>query len=337
MELFANPSILIYLPVALALMALLLYLGSLSRAKITGVLFSAQNYKSLAPRGLKGRRLASELLFMGGFAFIIISLAAPQWGREKITLETTYSQAALALDVSASMLAQDAKPNRLESAKTMFSMLLENIKNERVGLIAFTSQAYLQCPVTTDSAALKERAGAMHTDMLPAQGTALAPSVSLAARMLGVYPGKKALVLITDGEDHHPQDLQAAVAAARENDIKIITVGIGSAEGELIPVNTATGGKTYKKDAEGKTVVTRLDETALVSLAKATGGVYIKYTAPQTAAEEIAAQLSALDKSTSAANTRAAYKNRYRAALLIGMVFLLASILIPHKKGKIGL
>jgi Ca-activated chloride channel family protein len=335
MELFANPLVFIYMAAAAAAVAAFWYCGSLSRKSALLRLLSADNYDKLAPEGLARRRAAADALFLCGLALLFIALAAPQWGRERITAQARYSQAVAAVDVSASMLAQDIKPDRLSSAKTMLSVLLENMRNERLGLIAFTSQAYLQCPVTTDSAALKTLAGALSTQNLPVQGTALAPAVKLAAKMLGPYPGKKALVLITDGEDHSPQDIQAALKEARENEIKIITAGIGSAEGELIPVISPDGAKTYKKDAEGKTVLTKLDEQALISLARETGGVYIKYSTPQQTADDIAAQLAALDRTSTQSNARAVYKNRYRLPLCAGIILLFASVLIPLKKCKI--
>ena len=334
MELFANPKIFVYMLFAALAAGLLYYLGLRARRRALKTLFKADNYKNLIPSGLSKRRAAADILLGLGILFLFIALAAPQWGRENILVEAHYSQAVIAVDISNSMLAQDVKPNRLESAKTMLAMLLENMTAERAGLIAFTSQAYLQAPVTSDIRALKTLAAALSTDMLPAQGTALAPAVKLAAKMLGVYPGKKALVIITDGEDHEPQDIQAAVNAARESGVKIIAVGIGSAEGELIPVKSEGGQRAYKKDAQGKTVITKLDENTLRSLAQATGGAYIKFTNPQQTADNIAAQLAALDKSLAQASGGAAYKNRYQIPLFIGLVLLMAAILVPLRKVK---
>ncbi|MDR0735158.1 MAG: VWA domain-containing protein [Elusimicrobiota bacterium] len=335
MELFANPFVFVYMAAVAAVIAALWYFGGLSRKNALKRLFSADNYDKLAPAGLARRRMAADTLFLCALALLFAALAAPQWGRGEITAQAQYSQAVAAVDVSASMLAQDIKPDRLESAKTMLAMLLENMRNERLGLIAFTSQAWLQCPITTDTAALKTLAGALSTQMLPAPGTALAPAVKLADKMLGPYAGKKALILITDGEDHNPQDIRAALKEARENEIRIITVGVGSAEGELIPVISQNGEKTYKKDSEGKTVLTKLDERALFSLARETGGIYIKYNTPQQTADDIAAQLAALDRTLTQSNARAVYKNRYQLPLCAAIILLLASVLIPLKKCKI--
>jgi Ca-activated chloride channel family protein len=334
MELFANFKAFVYLVLAAAAVILFWHLGARGKRAALSALFSVNNYKALIHAELNRRRRCADILFLSGLFFLFIALAAPQWGKARVETQAMYSQAVIAVDISNSMLAQDVKPNRLQSAKTMLSMLIDNMNAERVGLIAFTSQAYLQCPITTDAGALKNLAAALSTENAYVQGTAIGPALTLAVKMLEPYPGKKALVLITDGEDHQPQDIQAAVDLARENEIKIIAIGIGSAEGELIPAMTPEGGKTYKKDSSGKTVLTKLDEKALIAFASATGGVYIKYTTPQQTSDEITAQLAALDKSTAQGSHRTVYKNRFQIPLAIGLLLLLCSVLIPLRKVK---
>ena len=195
------------------------------------------------------------------------------------------------------MLAQDFKPNRLESAKIMINMLLSQSLQERIGLVAFTSKAYLQCPITTDTLALKSLTQSFSTTTIPVQGTSLSAALELSAQMLAPYSGKKAVVLITDGEDHFPQDVQHALSVARENQINIIAIGIGNPEGELIPIQTPQG-KEYKKDKQGNPVLTKLNEKVLKDFAQQTGGIYIRYTSEQKTATEILDQLDLLDKTT---------------------------------------
>lgn len=328
MELFADIKIFIYLAVSALVVAVLWFYGVKRKEYIVKKLFSADNYKTLIPQELARRRRLSDILFLSGILFLFIALAGPQWGRQKVNADISYSQTVLAVDVSASMAARDVKPNRLSGAKTMLSMLTADMTNQRMGIVAFTSRAFLQCPVTTDISALQSLLGALNFNSLPVQGTSLAAAVRLASQMLSPYPGKKALILVTDGEDHKPQDIENAVNEARSNDIKIIAVGIGSKDGELIPVNTPTG-RSYKKDKEGKTVLTKLDEQSLMALASATGGVYIKYSTAQQTAEEITVQLASLDKSTAKSSSGVVYKNRYQIPLFIGILLVLSSILIP--------
>ena len=333
MELFNQPSIFVYMIFTAALLGALWYMGAARAEKIKQTLFSRENYAKLIPAELKYRRRLKDILFLSGLFFFFIALAGPQWGREKVDTEASYSQAVIAVDVSLSMLAEDVKPNRMEGAKTMLAMLVDSLTRERVGIVAFTSKAFMQSPVTSDIGALKVLAQGLRVNMLPMPGTELAPAVNLAAKMLAPYPGSKALVLLTDGEDHNPKDLQAALKTARDNDIKIIAVGIGSAEGELIPIKE-NGAKAYKKDKNGKTVLTKLDEESLIKLASSTGGVYIKFDGPQQTAEEIYRQMLMLDKSSSLINGGMLYKNRYQIPLFIGFVLVLSSILIALRKVK---
>ena len=362
MKLFNNPSVFIYMLLAAAAIAVLWYLGFLRADKIRRVLFSAENYNKLIPAELKVRRKIRDISFLSGLFFFFVALATPQWGRIRTEVEASYSQAVLAVDVSLSMNAEDADPSkysipqaarssmafkslsRINMAKKMLQMLIDNFTTERVGIIAFTSQAYMQSPITTDISALKTLAKGLRVNMIPARGTALAPAVVLASKMLAPYPGTKALVLITDGEDHKPEDLQSALKTARDNEIKIIAVGIGNPEGSLIPERgggnaltalTKNGRITgYKKDKEGKTVLSKLDENSLINLASATGGAYIRFTTAQQTAEEIYRQMSMLDKSTSLVNGNILYVNRYQIPLFIGFVLVLCSILIPLRKVK---
>lgn len=333
MELFANIKIFVYMLLSAVVIAALWLYGSKRREKIISLIFSKQNFAALVPAELAKRRKLSDILFLSGVFFIFVALAGPQWGRQKVESYIDYSQTILAVDVSSSMAAEDVKPNRLTGAKTMLGMLVEGFKNQRAGVVAFTSRAFLQCPVTTDLSALQSLLSALNFNTLPVQGTSLAAAVKLSAKMLSPYPGKKALVLVTDGEDHKPQEVEAAVKSARDNNIKIIAVGIGSKEGELIPVTTSTG-KSYKKDRDGKTVLTKLDEASLMSLASATGGVYIKYTTAQQTTDEISAQLAAMDKTSGKRSSGVVYKNRYQIPLFMGILLVLSSILIPLRKVK---
>jgi len=333
MELFANFKIFIYLFLTAVFIWIVWFLGIKRKNRVIDILFSQNNYKRLIDAGLVIRRRWKNILFLMGIFFLFIALAGPQWGREKIIAQATYSQAVIALDVSNSMLAQDFKPNRLESAKIMINMILSQVKEQRIGLVAFTSKAYLQCPITTDTFALKSLTSSFSTTSVPAQGTSLAAALELSAQMLSPYSGKKAVILITDGEDHFPQDIEHAVSVARENQINVIALGIGNPEGELIPIPTAKG-KEYKKDKKGNPVLTKLNEKVLKELAQKTGGVYIRYSGEQKTANAILDQLELLDKTTDQKLKLFKYKNRYQIALVLALLCLIPSILIPLRKVK---
>ena len=342
MGLFAKPIFLLYLIPVLCLLAGVLWLGAYLKNKYQRALFAQPAFDQLVAHLRPVSRWKNTLLFLC-VLFFFMALAGPQWGIEITQAQGSFAQTVIAVDVSASMRAQDAKPTRLENAKRMLQMLVTRLREERLGIIAFTSKAYIQCPITTDTDALNYFITSLQPDMLPVAGTSLAAPVELAAHMLSSYPGHKALILLTDGEDHTPEELKKAQEVAQQNSIRIIAVGIGSTQGALIPQRTDATGHVveYKKDKSGKTVVSKLDEKSLAQLAQATGGIYITYTTPSQVANQIEQAVAGLDKSTSQTGRHVSYKNRYALALVLALLCLIGYIVWPAglkqnaKKGKI--
>ena len=332
MELFEQPVYFLYFFGTLAAVGVVFWLGNKIKSRLVSALFGPVAYRRLIGAEAPFKKLKAALFILALF-FLFTALAKPQWGLEIVKAEGNFIQAVIAIDVSASMRARDVQPDRLTSAKNMLRMLISHLKNERIGLIAFTSEAFVQCPITTDEEALKYFISSLQTDMIASGGTSLAAPVKLAAHMLSKYPGKKALILLTDGEDHEPQELQEAQAAAQKEGIKIIAIGIGTPQGELIPQKTDVSGRIleYKKDRTGKTVVTKLDEKSLAALAAATEGMYIKYTTPAQVAEKVEEAMRNLDRSRSAAQARAGYKNRYQIPLALAILCLAGYLLLPCK------
>lgn len=332
MQLFEQPIYFLYALAVLALLGLVFWLGGKIKRSITQALFAPAAFARLTGGGDKLHTVKNLLLF-AGVVLAFAALARPQWGLEIVRAEGDFAQAVIAVDVSASMRARDVHPDRLDSAKNMLRMLITHLQDERIGLIAFTSQAYIQCPITTDEDALKYFVSSLQADMLPVPGTSLAAPVKLAAHMLAKYPGKKALIILTDGEDHSPEELKQAQDIAQQEGIRIIAIGIGTPQGELIPQRTDVSGKVleYKKDKEGKTVVSKLDEQSLAALAAATQGVYIKYTTPAQVAAKVEESVKDLDRSRSAASSRARYKNRYQIPLCLAVLCLLVWLALPYK------
>ncbi len=335
MQLFEQPVYFLYALAVLALLGLVFWLGGKIKRHITDALFAPAAFARLTGGGDKLHTAKNILLFCG-ILLAFAALARPQWGLEIVRAEGDFAQAVIAVDVSASMRARDVHPDRLDSAKNMLRMLISHLQDERIGLIAFTSKAYIQCPITTDEDALKYFISSLQADMLPVPGTSLAAPVKLAAHMLAKYPGKKALIILTDGEDHSPEELKEAQDIAQQEGIRIIAIGIGTTQGELIPQRTDVSGKVleYKKDREGKTVVSKLDEQSLAALAAATQGVYIKYTTPAQVAVKVEESVKDLDRSRSAASSRARYKNRYQIPLFAAVLCLLVWLALPYRARK---
>ncbi|MBE9481572.1 MAG: VWA domain-containing protein, partial [Bacteroidetes bacterium] len=229
----------------------------------------------LIPDVSKGRLVFKFFLIMLAYAFLIVGIANPQIGSKLEKVERKGIDLMIAIDVSNSMLSQDIKPSRLARAKQAVSKLIDNLKGDRIGIIVFAGKAYMQLPITTDYAAAKLFLSTINTEIVPVQGTAIGDAIQLAVGSFDNNNHSKAVIIITDGENHEGNAVEEAKAAA-ELDIKICTIGMGLPDGAPIPVLNKYGDQIdYKKDKEGKTIITKLDETMLKQIALAGKGVYI--------------------------------------------------------------
>lgn len=329
MQLFREPLVFMWMLLAAAVMAGAMLYAAKYRESVIRRLKMTVLYDRLVTAGIAPRRKLKTILFLTALGLLFLAWAGPQWGVELKDSETEIAHIVIAVDTSTSMLAQDLKPSRLENAKLMLKSLISESKGFRMGIVAFAGKAFIQCPITTDDLALKYFVDTLSTDLIPMRGTDIGSALRLAADMLGPYPGKKALILITDGENHE-EDIEAAIKADKENNIVVFAIGIGNPEGDIIPVN-ASGAPDYKKDSAGRTVVTKLDETTLIKIASQTGGVYIRYTEPEAVSSKLAGQLKDMARSKWKAKARVQYKNRYQVPLLLAILLLLIEMLIPEK------
>ena len=211
------------------------------------------------------------VLFCLGFACFAIGLARPLLGAKLVERETKGAEIMICLDVSNSMLAQDYSPNRLERAKLAIARLVDKLQEDRIGLVVFAGTAFVQLPITTDYVSAKMFLGSIDTQSVPIQGTAIGDAILTAAKGFSAQSEKsRAIIVITDGENHE-DDPVAAAAQATELGCKVYTIGVGSAQGQPIPVE---GG--LLRDKEGNIVVTRLDENTLREVASAGNGAYVR-------------------------------------------------------------
>jgi Ca-activated chloride channel family protein len=222
----------------------------------------------------RGRRLAKRALFVAGLALIFVALARPQAG---FVWEETHRKGLellFAVDTSKSMLSRDVKPNRLARAKLAVEDLVDKLSGDGIGLIAFAGDAFLQCPITLDYNAFLESLQSLDTNTIPRGGTDIAAAIREAQATLKTRTAaEKVLVLLTDGEDLEAEGIAAAKEAAKDG-VKIYTVGVGTAAGEMVPTSEAESESSYVKDEKGETVQSRLDEHSLREMADATGGMY---------------------------------------------------------------
>ncbi|MGD9643113.1 MAG: tetratricopeptide repeat protein [Elusimicrobiales bacterium] len=330
MELFRYPLLLAGLAAAFAALVFFRFKAEASRlAAARAVLGPA--FERLAAGPEAARRRLRGLLYFIALALLAFSAAGPQWGVELAPVTDLKGNIVIAVDASLSMAARDLKPDRLSNARLLLGAISEKFADYRIGVVAFAGQAYVQCPLTTDQDAITYFASSLRPGMLPEQGTDFSEAVETVLGMLSRYGGQKVMVLITDGEDHS-SGLDTALKAAAEQNLKIYTIGIGNPDGDLVPMTDSRGNTMeYKKDRQGKTVVSRLDEPTLMKIASGTGAAYQRYTDPDSAAEAVRSAVAALDLEKSKGKGRSAYKNRYQWPLAAALLLLLIELLIMEK------
>ena len=260
---------------------------------------------------------------------LFIAAAGPRWGVEIIPGEEFGVHVVLAVDTSGSMAAEDVKPSRMEKTKRELASLIDTLAGNRVGIVAFSGMAAIQCPLTTDLNAARMFLTAMHTDMLPIKGTHIGDAVRLASKMLAPYPGTKGIVLFTDGEDHGSDPIGAAKEAANVG-VRIFTLGIGNPDGEPIPLLDSNGKVAgYKRDDKNQIVLSKMDERTLSEMANLSGGAYYRATASEAEMGEIASQLNTLDRSRMASGIRERLRDRTQVPLTLALVLILLELALP--------
>jgi Ca-activated chloride channel family protein len=280
-----------------------------------------------------GRRNLKIILILLSYIFFVIALANPQIGTRLEEVKREGVDIIIAIDVSKSMLAEDITPNRLEKAKHAVSRFLDLLQGDRIGLVAFAGIAHIQCPLTLDYSAAKLFLSIIDPALIPQPGTAIGEAIKTAATGFNVQERKsKVLILITDGEDHEGDPVEAAREAAKQGVI-IYTVGIGSAQGVPIPEYNQSGAQLgFKKDRQGSVVTTKLDIYTLQKIAYETGGKYYLASSGESELDEIYDEISAMEKKELVSKQFSQYEDRFQIFLAIGIFFLIAEILIPERR-----
>jgi len=290
--------------------------------------------RRLIPSMSTNRIIFKFVILMIAYAFLVVGLANPQIGSKLVEGERKGIDLMIALDVSTSMLARDIEPSRLERSKQAISRLIDQLGNDRIGIVVFAGQAYVQLPITTDYAAAKLFLSAINTSIVPVQGTAIGAAIELSAKSFDNELHSRAIIIITDGENHEDDPVKAAKAAADQG-IKIFTVGMGLPEGAPIPDYDAYNRQTgFKKDRQGNTVVTRLDEGMLQQIAAAGNGIYVRANNTQVGLNRIFNEISKLEKTEFESKIFSDYESRFHYFIALSLLFLLIEILIFERKNK---
>jgi Ca-activated chloride channel homolog len=235
----------------------------------------------------------------------------------------------IALDVSNSMMADDIKPSRLERARQLVTKLIDRMENDRIGLVLFAGRAYMQMPLTTDHAAAKMYIQGANPDAVPTQGTVLGEALKVANSGFNSKEKKfKAIILISDGEDHDPEALKMAQSLSQSGSM-INAVGVGSPDGSPI-IDYATN--QTRKDAQGNTIITKLNEPELQQLSQSTNGIYVRLNDVDDAANQIMAQLATIEVKATSDKSFISYRSFFQWFLAAALILLLIELFIPERK-----
>jgi Ca-activated chloride channel family protein len=284
----------------------------------------------MAPKAGNGRDLWAGGTTLTGLVLLSIAAAQPQCGTHTTQAKRYGMDVVIAIDASNSMSARDVKPSRLDRAKLELSELIDRLRGDRVGIVVFAGDAFVQCPLTSDYAAAKLFLRAVNPKDLPQQGTALGPALKTAGTLFeGGDRGEsgRALVVLTDGEDHEG-DVEEETEKLAEKGVRVFTVGVGSRTGEPIPLVASDGSVVgYKKDRNGKTVMTRLNEEVLQAIATKGNGRYVHSAAGDLGVGEVAEELSRMNKAEYEAHLSVQYDDRFESFAWPGLVLLLVGVL----------
>jgi Ca-activated chloride channel family protein len=288
----------------------------------------------LVPPLSRGRQRTKALLMVLAVLFVVGGLIRPKWGYHWEDIKRVGVDIVVAIDVSESMLAEDIKPSRLERAKREVLDLMGMLEGDRIGLVAFAGTSFIECPLTLDYGAFGMFVDYLDPDLIPVPGTAIADAIKVS---LGAFDRRerksKALILITDGEDHEGEVLEAAKEAKKEG-VQIFPIGIGKEEGAPIPAQDGVGG--FKKDSWGDMVLARLDETSLQRMALETGGTYVRSVTGDMDLERIYKEgiREKMEKKELRSTRRKRWEERFQWPVFLGLLVICLEFFLPERRRR---
>lgn len=284
-------------------------------------------------------------IFLLGLACLIIAIANPQVGSSLEKGKRQGIDIMICMDISNSMLAEDIQPNRLEASKMALSRFIDKLEGDRIGLVVFAGKSFVQLPITSDYAVAKMFINIVNPSLINEQGTDISDALDLAAVSMLPESGSeqqkqlsqmtsKVILIVSDGEDHFQEAVEMA-QEVHQLGITIHTIGIGSTLGEPIPVRDRNGNTGFKKDSEGNTVMTRLNEEILQDIAKAGGGTYIHASNANMGFETILNKINAMTKVELDEITFTRYDSKFQIPLLLSLIFFMIEIMLFTTKSKL--
>ena len=311
------------------------------------IMYNKWKQKALALFGEK--KLVTELMhsFSSGrsrikniftiliFIFLVLGISNPQIGTKMEEVKREGVDLIIAIDLSNSMMAEDIKPNRIERAKQAISKLIDNLEGDRIGLIVFAGEAYVQLPITTDYSAAKLFLSTVNTNIITTQGTEIAKAINLSIESFDMGNAQdKAIIIITDGESHDENAIENA-KQANELGIVVHTLGMGLSKGGPIPIYNNYGDKTgYRKDREGNTIVSKLNEDLLIQIANAGEGTYVRANNSKAGLSTLFTEINKMEKKEIGTMIFTEYKDRFQLFISLALLFLILDLILLPRKNK---
>ena len=329
---FEHPQLLWLLLVVPPALALFFWWSERGRQKLLAQFIESRLLASLTVGLSPARRKIRFALAIAAAALLIVAIARPQYGYDKEEIQQSGLDVVVAVDTSKSMLATDIAPNRLGRAKLATLELMQKAGTDRMGLVAFAGDAFLECPLTIDNTAFQQSVQALDVNSIPQGGTALAAAINTALTAFKETTQHKALVLFTDGEDNDSQAgaLEAAQNAAKAG-LKIFTIGIGTTDGSLVTIPDGRGNSDYVRNEQGNVHSSKLNETLLKQIAAAAGGFYLPMRGASTIDTLYERGLAPLPKSDSREMLVRRYHEQYHWPLAAAILLLLAEMFLPER------
>jgi Ca-activated chloride channel homolog len=288
--------------------------------------------KRLMPNVSKSLPIVKFTFYALAVISLLIGLANLQFGTKLEEVKREGIDLMICLDVSNSMLAEDLSPNRLERSKRAIYQLIEKLHNDRLGIIVFAGQAYVQLPITTDYGSAKLFLETIGTDIIPTQGTSIGSAIELAMESFDFENGtSKSIIVITDGENHEDDAKTAATDAASEN-VTVHTIGMGSEKGGPIPIYRNGAQIDFRKDNVGNTVVTKLNETMLKEIAAAGNGSYVRASNANAGLNIIMSEIDKMEKKEFGSKSFKDYEDRFQIFLIIALILIVIEYFISNRR-----
>ncbi|WP_316810757.1 VWA domain-containing protein [Pedobacter heparinus] len=302
------------------------------KRKVLAKLGDPYTVKKMMPEVSFSRPGLKFVFFLLAYASLVVGAANPQIGTKVEEAKRSGSDLMILLDVSNSMLAGDLAPNRLENAKRAIAQLIDNLHNDRIGIIIFAGEAYVQLPITTDYSAAKLFLNNITTDIVPTQGTAIGAAIDMGMKSFNFVNGtSKAMILMTDGENHEDDAVSAAKNASAK-DVAIHVIGVGSEAGAPVPIYKNGKPVSFHTDEAGKTVVSKLNEQMCKEISAAGDGVYVRASNANSGLGIVMDQVNKMQKKTYESKAFKNYEDRFQFFLGLSLLLLLLEFFISNRK-----